>query len=182
MPSLVLFFWLVGFLFCFVCCYWQVWFQFCYFGSAGSSSWDCISHLMAESLKGLRFITETTSRVFNHKSSWNNLSDNSLLFFPFFCRFLMTLQSISMKTTQNVQVMLIVGQTAIVLLCPKCAFFFYCITWVLFKVVLLKKARICGPDRLQTIELNFGKRHTLISWKVGEHSALVLPGITISEN
>lgn len=35
----------------------------------------------------------------------------------------MTLQSISMKTTQNVQVMLTVGQTAIVLLCAKCAFF-----------------------------------------------------------
>lgn len=35
----------------------------------------------------------------------------------------MTLQSISMKTTQNVQVMLTGGQTAIVLLCAKCAFF-----------------------------------------------------------
>lgn len=87
------------------CCYWQVWFQFCYFGSAGSSSWDCISHSMAESLKGLRFTTEKMSGVFNHKSSWNNFSDNSLLlFFPCICRSLMTLQSISMKTTQNVQV------------------------------------------------------------------------------
>lgn len=37
----------------------------------------------------------------------------------------MTLQSISMKTTQNVQVMLTVGQTAIVLLCAKCAFLLY---------------------------------------------------------
>lgn len=46
----------------------------------------------------------------------------------------MILQSISMKTTQNVQVMLTLGQTAIFLLCAKCACIFYCIPWVLLKM------------------------------------------------
>lgn len=42
----------------FCCCCWQVWFQFCYFVSVGNSIWDCISHLIAESLQDLWFNTE----------------------------------------------------------------------------------------------------------------------------
>lgn len=35
---------------------------------------------MSESLKSFRFTTEKISRVFNHKSSWNNFSDKSSYF------------------------------------------------------------------------------------------------------
>lgn len=46
----------------------------------------------------------------------------------------MILQSISMKTTQNVQVRPTGGQTAVFPLWAKYASILYCIPWVLFKL------------------------------------------------
>lgn len=112
--------------------------------------------------------------MFNPKSSWNNFSNYSLLlFFPFICRSLMILQSISMKTTQNVQVTHQNRPTVVFsAVCKMCLYFLSYPLSIVQNVcfVLFWKKTASKPDRFQARGLSFRNRskcHTLMSWKIG---------------
>lgn len=111
-----------------------------------SSIWDCISNFTLKAWKISGLMQKECKGCLILSSLWI-IFPTSFLFFPFICRSPMILQSISMKTTQNVQVTHQDKLTAVFLLWQNLLLFFI-VSPEHFSKCFLKKA-VLKPNRFK---------------------------------